>query len=98
MTHIKTDQEPRYNFAEFCPECETFVPIVIDDDDYKTYAVTCPTCGRKLMLCTLCRWDEEKFAGQDTPCDWCEENGCWRERGEKCPWPEQEGETNADQG
>ena len=50
MTHIKTEQETDYNFDEYCPRCETDVPIVIDNDDYKTYAVTCPTCGRKTML------------------------------------------------
>ena len=33
MTHIQTEQEREYNFDEYCPECDTMVPIVIDDDD-----------------------------------------------------------------
>lgn len=96
MTHIRTEQEREYNFEEMCPECNEFIEIVIDDDDYETYSVVCPNCGRKMMLCTLCRWDAEKWPGQNTPCDWCKEEGCWRERGEKCPWPEEESDDDQD--
>ena len=86
MTHVKTEQESAYNFEETCPECGAEVPIVIDDDDMETYSVICPNCGRKMMLCLLCRWDAEEWPGQDTPCDWGPGCGCCRERGEKPRW------------
>ena len=90
MTHVKTEQETEYDFGEYCPECDTDIPVVIDDDDMETYAVTCPTCGRKTMLCTLCHWDAND-EGHDERCDWCPAHGCWRGRKEK-PWWKQKGE------
>lgn len=81
MTHIKTDQETGYNFDEYCPECDSYVPIVIDDEDTETYSVICPGCGRKLMLCTLCHWDDVD-AGLGDRCDWNPKHGCFRQRKE----------------
>lgn len=58
-----------YNFEEYCPLCDSYIPVRIDNDDHKNYEIVCPVCGQRLMLCTLCHWD-----GHD--CDWCEcENG-----------------------
>ena len=87
MTHIQTESETDYNFEEMCPHCDEWIPIVIDDADMETYSVTCPHCGRKMMLCTLCHWDAND-AGYNELCDWCEKRGCWRERGEQPWWKE----------
>ena len=45
------------------------------------YEITCPVCGEKMMLCTLCMWDQEG-TGEDAPgdCDWTEEYGCFRKK------------------
>lgn len=68
-----------YNFEEYCSICDTEIPIVIDENEFKNYAVTCPECGAKLMLCTLCRWDQET---NNPRCDWTAEHGCFREEKE----------------
>lgn len=81
MTHVKTEQDTGYNFDEYCPRCDTDVSIVIDADDDRTYSVTCPNCGRKLMLCTLCHWDDWD-AGLGDRCDWNPKTGCFRQRKE----------------
>lgn len=70
-----------YNFEEWCPHCDSPIPVIIDDSCFE-YAVTCPVCDRQMMLCTLCRWDFE----DDHPtapkgqcyCDWSEKDGCYR--------------------
>lgn len=46
-----------YNFDEACPHCDEYVCVVIDNNDFTHYTVTCPHCGEKMMLCTLCHWD-----------------------------------------
>jgi len=66
-----------YNFEEPCPHCDSYVPVLIDEQEHTCYEVTCPVCGQKLMLCTLCHWDDEE---SDDPkgCDWSPCNGCCR--------------------
>lgn len=55
----KPDEAPeKYNLEETCSFCDTAIPIVIDDNCYE-YTLTCPVCGKRLCLCTLCRWDQE---------------------------------------
>ena len=69
-----------YHFEEQCPHCDNSIPIVIDDNDFANYEIECPACHKMMMLCTLCRWDqelEEDFDG-DYFCDWSEEKGCYR--------------------
>lgn len=63
-----------YDQEEYCPHCDSTIPVVIDQDDFEHYEFTCPVCGEKLMLCTLCNDD------QDGGCDWTEEYGCFRMR------------------
>lgn len=67
-----------YNFEEYCPHCDSCVPVLIDEQEHTCYEVTCPVCGQKLMLCTLCNWDSEET---DRPhfCDWSPANGCYRQ-------------------
>lgn len=70
-----------YNFEEMCPHCGEYIPIVIDDDDTTNYEIICPVCGEKMMLCTLCHWDqqdEEDYCGDR--CDWSPAHGCFRNR------------------
>ena len=66
-----------YNYEEDCPHCGTSVPIVIDENDRTHYEITCPICGHSMMLCVLCRWDDED---DNKPhfCDWNEVTGCRR--------------------
>lgn len=47
-----------YNFEEYCPYCDSMIPVVIDEAEERRYATTCPVCGEQLMLCTLCQWDQ----------------------------------------
>lgn len=66
-----------YNFEEMCPHCGNWIAIVIDDADFEHYEVTCPVCGERMMLCTLCHWDQSD-ANEPDRCDWCKEKGCYR--------------------
>lgn len=79
----KFGEEPKdYNFEEMCPHCGEYIPIVIDDDETICYEVICPVCGERMMLCTLCLWDQrdaEGYCGDDR-CDWSREHGCFRNR------------------
>ena len=59
----------KYNFEEYCPWCDEGIPVVIDDVDFEHYEFKCPVCGHKLMLCTLCHWDQEDGDGTHG-CDW----------------------------
>lgn len=66
-----------YDFEEYCPFCDEGIPVIVDPDIKPE--ITCPLCGRKLLLCMNCP-DSNK-------CDWREENGCyvsrqWEERHE----------------
>lgn len=75
----ENDVVKEYNFEEPCPHCDTYVPIVIDENDRTCYEVTCPVCHNKIMLCTLCHWDAEDDG--ENPCiicDWNPVNGCFR--------------------
>ena len=77
------DQCPKdYNHDEYCPYCDSFIPIVIDEEEFANYELTCPVCGERLMLCSLCHWDMEE---EENPhdCDWCEAHGCFRQRMKK---------------
>ena len=59
-----------YDFEEYCPFCDNAIPVKIDHGDYDHYEFTCPVCGEKLMLCTLCHDDH------GDKCDWTEQTGC----------------------
>lgn len=75
---FKPEEAPKdYNFEEICPHCDTPLPVVIDEDEEVEYEVTCPVCGNRIMLCTLCTWD-----GMPKECDWTKEDGCFRKRKE----------------
>lgn len=69
-----------YNFEETCPHCDSCVPVLIDEQKHTCYEVTCPVCGQKMMLCTLCLWDNED-SNDPLPdnCDWSPVNGCHRQ-------------------
>ena len=72
------DAGTEYNFEEYCPHCDSVVPIIIDNDDRETYEVVCPECGHAICLCTLCRWDDED-AETHHACDWnAKTRDCWR--------------------
>lgn len=45
-----------YNYEEMCPHCDEQIAVVIDNNCFN-YHMTCPACGKPLMLCNLCRWD-----------------------------------------
>lgn len=71
------DEPKDYDFAEYCPHCESFTAVVIDQEDKEHYEFKCPHCGERLMLCTLCQLDH------GNTCDWCHAKGCSRmKRGE----------------
>lgn len=75
----KPGTEPNdYNFEEFCPHCDSAIPIVIDNEEMNKYDLVCPVCGKELMLCTLCMWDQEE-TGENAPgdCDFHDET-CFR--------------------
>lgn len=72
MSHrvYKPDEAPNgYSFEEYCPNCDNCIPVEVDEGDHN-YETTCPICGKKLMLCTLCHDDH----GDE--CDWTEKRGC----------------------
>ena len=70
-----------YNFEEGCPHCDSMIPVLLDDECYE-YEVTCPVCGKPMMLCTLCMWDQADKNSDTAPgdCDWTKEHGCFRKR------------------
>jgi rRNA maturation protein Nop10 len=69
-----------YNFEEYCPHCDSSIPVVIDNDEMDSYDTVCPVCGNELMLCTLCMWDQEG-TGEDAPgdCDF-HDGKCFRRK------------------
>ena len=70
-----------YDFVEICPSCDKAIPVLIDPDCFR-YQVRCPVCNYRMMLCTLCRWDQEEEEGFDGvyKCDWNKETGCYRKK------------------
>ena len=86
--------EGYFNFQEMCPHCGTYHPIVIDDKDFKHYSIECPNCHNRMMLCTLCYWDQELEGDFDGchKCDWKEDKGCFRSRSEEDDSDEEEDE------
>lgn len=60
-----------YDIEEYCPHCDNYIPVMIDQQDFQNYESKCPVCGERLMLCTLCHDD-------NGACDWTQENGCFR--------------------
>lgn len=74
------NEDGTYNFEEQCPQCDNSIPIEIDYFEHDCYEINCPACGYRMMLCTLCYWDQEDeddFDGE-YKCDWTEKNGCYR--------------------
>ena len=43
-----------FNVEEYCPFCDTDIPILFDLDDPENITTTCPVCGNILMICTMC--------------------------------------------
>lgn len=79
--HIAVASGEDYNFEEYCSDCDTTIPVRIDNNEHSCYEIICPSCGKKVMLCTLCKWDYlDTFGGYDYPCDWSEESGCYRQK------------------
>lgn len=71
----KPNEAPEnYDYEETCPDCEASIPILIDDNCNHQYKVTCPVCGKPMMLCGQCMWDGRCY------CDWSRETGCYRDR------------------
>lgn len=59
---------------ETCPFCE--VEITKNWDVEKNgYRITCPNCGKKIMLCDACLHSEDN---EGMRCNWSKENGCFR--------------------
>ena len=56
-----------YDFDEFCPYCDEYIPVSFDgevsQDDLETI---CPVCGNRLMLCSAC----------GVHCDYADGYGC----------------------
>lgn len=46
---------PYYDIEEYCPHCDELLPILVDLDQIHNFFVTCPKCGGKVLLCSLCR-------------------------------------------
>ena len=65
-----------YNFDEYCPQCDSYIPVRIDENEKENYEIVCPVCGQRLMLCTLCHMDGHE-------CDFCLEKGCKMMKGGK---------------
>ncbi|MFR8177176.1 MAG: hypothetical protein ACLVB5_08880 [Christensenellales bacterium] len=56
---------PYYDIEEHCPHCDEVLPILIDFDQIHHFYVTCPTCGGRVLLCSLC---EENCDQRDGVC------------------------------
>lgn len=48
------DYNPYYDIEEHCPHCDEVLPILVDPDQIHHFYVTCPTCGGRVLLCSLC--------------------------------------------
>lgn len=59
---------------EVCPHCDTEITKKWDVEK-DGYQVTCPNCGKKIMLCDECLHNEDN---EGMRCDWSEERGCFR--------------------
>lgn len=64
-----------YDYEEQCPYCGNVIPIVFDINE-KCLEITCPMCGKKIMICTACiDWNNA--------CDWKEGSGCHMDKNSK---------------
>ncbi len=72
-----SDAPEGYNFEEYCPHCDNSIPIVIDNDETARYDLSCPVCGKPLMLCTLCMWDQQEDGNSPGDCDF-HDGTCYR--------------------
>lgn len=57
-----------FNVEEYCPFCDTDIPILFDMDDREVLKTTCPVCHQTLMICTMCPHRSE--------CNYHDETGC----------------------
>lgn len=64
----------KWEVTEVCPYCES-ENTIIWNPEIDGYAIYCPHCGEKMMLCDACFHAEDN---KEQRCDWCE-TGCWRE-------------------
>lgn len=58
---------------EMCPHCDNEITVEWDVEK-DGYEVTCPECGRKIMLCDAC---SHAIDNCNRYCDWCDGN-CFR--------------------
>ena len=54
-----------YDVEEPCPYCDEYIAISVDRNA-KSLETVCPTCGKPLMICSMC----------ERRCDWTENHGC----------------------
>lgn len=74
----KPGMEPSdYNFEEYCPHCDSSIPVKVDNDEAIRYDLICPVCGKQLMLCTLCMWDQQETENAPGDCDF-HDGTCFR--------------------
>lgn len=64
-----------YETTEVCPHCDSEVTLNWSVKDFG-YAIYCPYCGQRMMLCDECTHAADNH---EQKCDWCE-SGCWRTR------------------
>ena len=64
---------------EVCPHCGQEITKKWDVEKCG-YQITCPNCGKKMMLCDECLHNEDN---EGMRCDWSEERGCFRRQREK---------------
>jgi len=58
---------------EMCPHCDNEITVEWDVEK-DGYEVTCPECGRKIMLCDAC---SHSIDNRNRYCDWCD-GKCFR--------------------
>ena len=73
MAHIVHDPKIQgitdYDVEEYCPFCDDYIPVKVDENDIHGLEIVCPKCKHTLMLCAACPNPEL--------CDWTEKNGCY---------------------
>ena len=67
--------DSKYDGEEYCPFCDDVFPFYFDYEQ-KDLEVTCPGCGRKMMLCSMC----------DEGCNWTSEHGCKMDKNNVEEW------------
>lgn len=58
-----------FNMEEYCPFCDSDIPVLFDMDEPENLIAECPVCGETLMLCTMCPRRRE--------CNYTDATGCY---------------------